>query len=215
MYFLQPLYDFVATHLSDKINHFPLVKLIFESLDKTIGLFLLFLVYRFLRMGVKKYGHKPIEIKRELLLWLFVFYLILLFLLTAFRGISNPVELVLVEHPLSDANFKVLTETMKLAKANSMLDFYYNSFGNILWFFPMGMLIPFLTRKAPRLWKAALLGLVVSIVIETIQFSFMTGVADIDDVLFNVTGAVLGHFIYLVYRALKKKRKRGVQVEKN
>ncbi len=39
MIFLNPIYQFIVEHFATKINHFPLVELIFYSLDKTIFLF--------------------------------------------------------------------------------------------------------------------------------------------------------------------------------
>lgn len=40
MFFLQNLYEFTESNFGDTINHFPLIKLIFYSVDHTLRYFL-------------------------------------------------------------------------------------------------------------------------------------------------------------------------------
>ncbi|HAJ55690.1 MAG TPA: VanZ family protein, partial [Lactobacillus sp.] len=47
-----------------------------------------------------------------------------------------------------------------------------------------------------RLGSAIGIGLVTSLSIETLQFLLISGVADIDDVIFNLIGAILGYVFY-------------------
>ena len=49
--------------------------------------------------------------------------------------------------------------------------------------------------------QTALAGMCLSLFIETMQFGLNTGVSDIDDVIFNTIGAILG---YLAYIFIKK-----------
>jgi glycopeptide antibiotics resistance protein len=95
-----------------------------------------------------------------------------------------------------------MKETWKLVYAPSRLDFFYNSFGNILCFVPFGILFPIVFSKKQSFVKTVLIGMLFSINIETLQFLLETGVSDIDDVFFNTCGAVLG---YLIYRLFRKK----------
>ena len=46
MLFLGSLYNFLASQYATRINHFPLVKLTFQGLDKTLFYFLIFAVFR-------------------------------------------------------------------------------------------------------------------------------------------------------------------------
>lgn len=68
-----------------------------------------------------------------------------------------------------------------------------NVLGNILAFMPLGVLIPALTRRLSV--PAAVLGAsaFVSISIEVLQWLFARRVADIDDVILNVAGALVGY----------------------
>ena len=91
-----------------------------------------------------------------------------------------------------------MKETVKLVHGASLLDFFYNSLGNIAWFVPYGFLMPILLRKRYCFWKVTLLGMLTSVGIEALQFVLMTGVSDIDDVFFNVCGTVLGYALYRI-----------------
>lgn len=75
--------------------------------------------------------------------------------------------------------------------------------GNILLLMPFGFLAPIVWNKAKGLKVATLLGLAVSITIELLQLleSFGGGwgrVTDIDDVICNVLGAIIGYLIYVL-----------------
>lgn len=75
-----------------------------------------------------------------------------------------------------------------------------NTFGNIVLFVPLGMLLPLLMIRFRSLKRVLLVALCTSLTIETIQF-FLRFVGnpravDIDDVLLNTLGACIGFVIY-------------------
>lgn len=81
----------------------------------------------------------------------------------------------------------------------------YNAKGNVLLFFPLGILLPLLWRRL-RFRRGLLIALGASITIELLQYvSRAWGshrLADIDDVILNVVGACLGMaLVYLIRRA--------------
>ena len=120
-------------------------------------------------------------------------------MLTTFRDTYFPWQLSFnFNRPLSDINLIFLKETLKLTKATSLLDFFYNSLGNIVWFIPFGFLFPIIIMKKKSFKETFLTGLIFSVTIETLQFVLATGVSDIDDVFFNVCGAMIGYGIYHV-----------------
>lgn len=69
-------------------------------------------------------------------------------------------------------------------------------FGNILLFMPFGAAVYVVGRSLRRIrWGlggALLAGLIASLGIETAQYVFCLGFSDIDDVLYNTVGSVLG-----------------------
>ncbi|WP_261807168.1 VanZ family protein [Lapidilactobacillus luobeiensis] len=207
MLFLGPIYRIVVEHYAERINHFPLIELIFYSLDKTILYFILLAILRVLYL---KFKRRPWRWGHELLLGLFTFYLLLLLALTVFRGIYFPWQIKIYWHRSPAViNWTVLTETLKLQYARSQLDFLYNFYGNILWFIPFGFLWPLLRVKhRPNLLLTLLAGALLSAVIETLQFFLATGVTDIDDLIFNTVGAVIGYCLYLIVIPRRIRRKK-------
>lgn len=73
--------------------------------------------------------------------------------------------------------------------------FVYNLLGNLLWFVPLGAL---LRRLRPGLtwWGALLAGALLSLALEFTQFLLGTGTPDVDDVLYNSLGALLGYLLF-------------------
>ena len=69
---------------------------------------------------------------------------------------------------------------------------------NILLFVPFGMIVPVLFQKLRRIWVVPL-GLLCSFCIEGIQYLTALGMADVDDLINNTIGALLGFLIYLLF----------------
>ncbi|WEV71472.1 VanZ family protein [Lactobacillus sp. ESL0785] len=206
MIFLGPLYNFIAQACATKINHFALIKLTMLAIDKTILYFLLFAVLRLLWLMLIR---RRRTVKSEATVWLFAFYIILLLMLTTFRNTYFPWQLTFYfNRPLSEINLVFLKETWKLIYAQSRVDFFYNSLGNILCFLPFGFLVPFVFSKKQTFIRVLLAGILLSVFIEGMQFLLETGVSDIDDVFFNTCGAVLGYLVYLVFKYLRGKLKK-------
>ncbi|MDF7672171.1 VanZ family protein [Lactobacillus sp. ESL0701] len=203
MIFLGPLYNIIAQNLATKINHFALIKLLMLAIDKTILYFLLFAVVRLLWLMVIR---RRRSIKSEASVWLFAFYLILVLMLTTFRNTYFPWQLTFYfSRSLSEINLVFLKETWKLVYAQSRLDFFYNSFGNVLCFVPFGFLAPFVFSKKQTFVRVLLAGMIFSIFIEGMQFLLETGVSDIDDVFFNSCGAAIGYLLYWVFKYVRNK----------
>jgi glycopeptide antibiotics resistance protein len=90
-------------------------------------------------------------------------------------------------------------------------NFQHNFFGNILMFIPLGIFLPWLYNK--RLGNTVLLALLCSSLIEFIQFLNMYlgyyRYVDVDDVLLNTFGAIIGYALYKVF--LNAGKHTGVQ----
>lgn len=71
---------------------------------------------------------------------------------------------------------------------------------NILMFIPLGVLLPILWRKVTLL-KTTFIGFACTVFIEIIQ-GFLNRNSNIDDVITNTVGAVLGYVLYLVIRKI-------------
>ena len=79
-----------------------------------------------------------------------------------------------------------------------------NYLGNVVLFFPAGVFLPLFFRKL-KLLKTALIGALLSVIIEITQYIMSCGYADVDDVLMNTLGAAIGAAVYLYVLRGKKK----------
>lgn len=70
-----------------------------------------------------------------------------------------------------------------------------NFFGNILLLIPLGYLLPLWIKKI-NMWKISFIGISLSLIIEIIQLVTQTGYFDIDDVLLNASGCLIGWLFY-------------------
>lgn len=87
----------------------------------------------------------------------------------------------------------------------SMSTFLLNVLGNIAIFVPLGLFIP-LYCKQHYVRTTFIAALLTSVAFEAIQYVLAIGITDIDDVIFNVAGAMLGVGIYvLAKRSLPRK----------
>jgi glycopeptide antibiotics resistance protein len=77
-----------------------------------------------------------------------------------------------------------------------------NLFGNLLLLLPIGLLGPIALPGLGRWWRVALVALIYSATIELIQLAIPDRSADIDDVIVNVAGALIGYLMLLAVRRL-------------
>lgn len=80
----------------------------------------------------------------------------------------------------------------------------YHVIGNLLWFVPLGVLLPCLSAR----WRAArvlLCGAALSLLVECAQFFLGTGISDVDDVLLNALGALAGYGLRGLCLRIKKR----------
>jgi len=78
----------------------------------------------------------------------------------------------------------------------SSSDAFLNIGGNILLFVPFGMLAPFLLNGKYKALKTIFGGFVLSVIFESIQLYTGCGQFDVDDIMLNTTGAIIGVLLY-------------------
>ena len=77
---------------------------------------------------------------------------------------------------------------------------------NILMFVPFGLLLPMVFPRLRACWKTLLAALGITVLIEVLQY-FTGRSADIDDVIMNVLGAVMGYGLFaLLNKALQSRK---------
>jgi glycopeptide antibiotics resistance protein len=78
-----------------------------------------------------------------------------------------------------------------------------NALGNLGLLLPLGLLGPIALPALGRWWRVLLASLVISVGIEVGQLWIPDRSADVDDVILNAAGALLGYVAWRAIRALR------------
>ena len=127
---------------------------------------------------------------QEMLMLGFIIYITALFRVVTFQDVS-----------WSSSNFIPFEEMFRYEFGTKL--FYKNVVGNMLMFIPYGFFISyFLKIKKP--WLVLFLTTLVSITIEITQL-LIGRVFDIDDIMLNIVGGLLGFILYYLFVKIKSK----------
>ncbi|MDD7701708.1 MAG: VanZ family protein [Lachnospiraceae bacterium] len=139
---------------------------------------------------------------------LFVFYAVILFGILFMRPISYSPDMSFkeyAEHATNFVPFHMIRNYMIALKNNRIEPYlvFANIIGNIVIFIPLPMLLSGLTGRILRWIKLFGIGLLTLICLEIIQLLTRRGACDVDDVLLNMTGILLGYLIVRIYARKK------------
>ena len=87
-----------------------------------------------------------------------------------------------------------------------------NLAGNIVGFMPFGFILPLLAKKFQKLSAVTLSTFCISLTFELLQLIFEFGSFDVDDLILNTVGGILGYFpikLVIVFTHLKRRILRG------
>lgn len=144
----------------------------------------------------------PVKEKKNILLFvLFLVYLAVLLRITVFRSGFSMDNLF----QNGNINMTLFTEYIPILRNGQWFRFLYLFVGNIIWFVPLGMYLE-QGKKVSTLWKILLCGLALSLLIETLQYVFGTGVSELDDLVLNTLGCGCGAVFVRIVRKLWKRR---------
>jgi glycopeptide antibiotics resistance protein len=81
---------------------------------------------------------------------------------------------------------------------------YENIGGNIIGFIPLGILLSLLFPFIKNWWRLTGLVFCISLLFETTQLITGVGVFDVDDLLLNTTGGIIGYILYITGKRLMR-----------
>ena len=84
-------------------------------------------------------------------------------------------------------------------------DILINVIGNTTMFIPLGIVWPIVFKELNTHKKVIAAGVGCSLLIEILQLPFFVRVSDVDDLILNLLGYLLGYGIYLLVKNVKKK----------
>ncbi|HZG72703.1 MAG TPA: VanZ family protein [Chondromyces sp.] len=128
---------------------------------------------------------------RKLLAGVFLLYLGVLIFVTLIR--EN-------DHVYGQANFNLLSTIQLMWNSNNPSLLIMNVLGNIVLFMPLGFFLSLLLKRWDGPLKMLMIGVVCSSFIEIIQHTATNRVFDVDDILLNTFGTVMGWVVYRLAR---------------
>ncbi|MDO5418127.1 MAG: VanZ family protein [Lachnospiraceae bacterium] len=94
--------------------------------------------------------------------------------------------------------------------------FLLNIVGNVAAFVPCGFFLPIVSRRSKKWYNTFLISFSFSLCVELTQLVSRVGSFDVDDLLLNTIGAVLGYLLYrMVQRARIWRRHHAGKKQKN
>ncbi len=133
------------------------------------------------------------DVFKELFMFCFIIYIMCLFYVVTFQDIDSKL--------ISGYNLVPFREMFRY-KIGSRL-FFKNVIGNLIMFVPFGFFTSYIMRPA-KLKYVFIITIIISFTIEITQTQ-IGRVFDIDDVLLNILGGILGFLIFnILYKIYKK-----------
>lgn len=160
----------------------------------TLTIFLVVIIimrYFYIRNNKKKF-----ILHEELILLLFITYILLLFELVTSRDVY-----------ISGTNLVPFREIFRYPIGST--NFYRQVIGNIVLFIPFGFFASYYT-KVSKFSSISLITLLVSLTIEVVQ-KFIGRSFDVDDIILNLLGGIIGFLIYVALDAVNKRLPKFLQ----
>ena len=85
---------------------------------------------------------------------------------------------------------------VNLLDYDSKSDLLINIIGNFAMFIPSGILLPLIYKNVNTLKRVVFTGAAISLVIEVIQLPFAVRASDVDDLILNTAGCLVGYGLY-------------------
>ena len=123
--------------------------------------------------------------------------MVIIFSLT---GVS-PISGFNIEIRIDEISFIPFRDIIEMLKGGLTLHTIINILGNIIMFMPMGFLLPLLFSNLDSLKKTVVIGFGTSLLIEFTQL-FLIRATDIDDLILNTFGTMLGYLVFLTFKKL-------------
>jgi glycopeptide antibiotics resistance protein len=139
---------------------------------------------------------------------LFALYLVILFYLLFFSEKMGR-TVVTEQYRYNLTLFREIRRFYNLRHSETKM-FLLNIFGNVAAFVPFGYLVPKLKQRSTSFFFTALFSFELSLCVELLQLVFKLGCFDVDDLLLNTLGGMLGYLIYRITHYFNRRKKRHV-----
>ena len=157
--------------------------------------------------GIAWARQKKVSLRREVELLLVYICLIVVarFTFFPFGRVDGHIQPLLFDAAAMWPPRYNLTPVIYLTDYPTYREVLLNFIGNVAMFIPIGIVWPAVFRGLDHPWKVISAGVGFSLCIEMLQLPFFDRVTDIDDLILNTLGFLLGYGIYLLVRKGKRK----------
>lgn len=148
---------------------------------------------------MKARSKKQIRVLGKILFILYIAFLLYFLIFSDWYGRTGA---------LSDYHYNLVPfqEIQRFWNYREMLGWisYANLFGNVIIFIPFGFFMPMASRyRSFFLTMSYSLGL--SLLVEVFQFISKVGSFDIDDIILNTIGGVVGYILFVICNAIRRR----------
>lgn len=164
------------------------------------------------RTGKAAYGTKLPVMTLGKIRVVFFLYLVIVIKLIIFKypysqlkAIVDTWEKGVILEGLDTANFTLFKTIRMYIDYSYMLNSFENLVGNVVVFIPFGFLLPYVLRRGRNFFVMLLNAFLFVLGIEVFQLFSAFGAFDVDDILLNCFGAVLGYLGYLIWEGIKRR----------
>ena len=81
---------------------------------------------------------------------------------------------------------------------------FLNLAGNVIGFLPFGFILPVIGKRMKNGFLVTVCGFCLSLFVESMQLIFKVGSFDVDDLLLNTLGTVLGYLAFSVCNRIRR-----------
>lgn len=145
---------------------------------------------------------------------IFFLYLLLVVRLIIFkypmetlREIASSWEKGVVLEGLDSANFTLFKTIRMYIDYAYKLNSFENLVGNVVVLIPFGFLLPYVLKWGKKFFVMLFNAFIFVLGIEVFQLFSAFGAFDVDDILLNCLGAVLGYLFYLLWGLIGREKK--------
>ena len=131
---------------------------------------------------------EKIVLYKELMMLIFAIYILCLFQVVTFQDDTS----------WASNNFIPFKEILRYNISSRL--FIKNVLGNMIMFLPFGFFVSYFL-KSEKIYMPVVLTIIASLSIELVQLA-IGRVFDVDDIILNLLGGIMGYFIYSVIRII-------------
>ena len=151
--------------------------------------------------------HQHIDWKREAVLLLMYINLAVIIRFTFFpmSRVNGRIQPLVFDASKVFPLWLNLIPFVELLDYSNKRDLLLNIIGNTAMFIPSGIILPIIYKKLNSFWKVVAAGAMLSLCIEILQLPFSGRASDVDDLILNTAGVMIGYGIYALVRAVRKR----------